>query len=436
MNSIELKQQRATLILDTKNWHEKANKDNNLSESEIEQEWCKRNAEIDRLDAEARKLEKSERLEHLSAGLNETSGRKTAPSVPGVKAQPTRQERNQAMKAWMGYGRGLKGINYGGDVLGRCAELGMSINDGTINIRSLNTSTGTAGGNTTFTTTSPDIVTELKYYSKILDKVKVELTADGNTFSVPKGSDVSNSMTIVNQQSASPLNQDPTFQSKVNFGGYTFRCVVQVTNEMLQDAVFDVESWLMNQLGQRAGRCLENYIVAGTGSSQPTGLVTAVIAADGGTPAVTLASGKKSFDSFDAQLYPLFQAVDLSYRDDNTLVLHDSSVWDLRKIKDSQGRYIWDVNNTLAQNKQPDSIAGYKYLVSNSIDASNAFSKNIAVFANLPLMMVRLVEGIQITRLNELYRANGMIGFEALLRFDCNYTGHAASIARAATPAS
>ena len=47
-----------------------------------------------------------------------------------------------------------------------------------------------------------------------------------------------------------------------------------------------------------------------------------------------------------------------------------------------------------------------------------------------------MVDGVQITRLNELYRVNGMIGFEAVMRFDCNYVGHSNSIARITTPAS
>jgi HK97 family phage major capsid protein len=94
------------------------------------------------------------------------------------------------------------------------------------------------------------------------------------------------------------------------------------------------------------------------------------------------------------------------------------------------------VNNTLVQGSQPDKIAGFNYVVSNSVDASGSFSKNIAVFADLSRHVVRMVDGVQITRLNELYRANGIIGFEAVARWDSNYIGHAASYGAVATPAS
>ncbi len=435
MNSIELRQQRAALIVDTQNWFQKASEEGNLSEAEIEQEWAKRNAEIDRLDAEQRKKEKAERLEHLTAGLSEPVGRKTNPAAPRLNTTPTKAERNKALKAWMAYGNGgVRGVAYDGDTMNRCAELGFHLQNNTVTYRSMNTSTGGAGGNSTFTTTYPDLQTELKYYSPILDKVNVQVTGDGNNLVLPRGSDVANTMAIVSQAGSSGTSTDPTFD-KVTLGSYMFRYVEQVTYEMLQDAVFDVEGWITARLAERAARTLEKYIVSGTGSSQPTGLIAACTAADGGTAAVTLAATKKNFYQFE-DLFSLFQSVDLAYRADNTLVLHDSSVWDLRKIKDSNGRYIWDVNNTLVQNSQPDKVAGFNYLVSNSIDASGSFSKNIAVFANLPRQVVRIADGVQITRLNELYRGNGMIGFEVLLRFDCNYVGHASSIARVATPAS
>jgi HK97 family phage major capsid protein len=432
--SLELKEQRAGLITESRKWLEKAESDNR-PQSEIDNEWATRMTEVDKLEGEIKSLERREKLEHVEADLKVPSSRKSSPSPTNRTGTPvTKAERNKMWKSWLGYGRGLNGLSYDGDTLHRAAEFGLGLNNDSVNLRSLNTATTTAGGYATFQTTYDQIQTEQKYYSPILDKVTTIQTSDGNTLYLPQGSDVANSMSIVAQSGASATNVDPTF-SRVSLGSYLYRGVELVTYEMLQDSVFDIESWLTTRLAERSGRCLEQQVVAGTGSAQPTGLTTAVTTLDAGTPAVTLALTNKSFYRFE-DLFSLFQSVDLAYRSSNTLVLHDSSVWDLRKIKDSQGRYIWDVNNTLVQNSQPDSIAGFKYLISNSIDASNAFNKNLGFFVNLPRMVVRMVNGLQITRLNELYRGNGMIGIEFLMRFDCNYVGHAASVARVRTPAS
>jgi HK97 family phage major capsid protein len=432
MKSFELIEQRNALVADSRTWLDRAEADA-LPQAEIDTQWAKRMSDIDNLEVEISKLSKREAIEAKESELRQTQGRKSsAPVTAAVARQHTKAERNKALKAWLGYG--LPGVRCDGDTMTRAAELGMPLHQGCIEYRSLNTATNTAGGNAVFTTTNTDLQTELKYYSPILDKVTIRTTADGNTFTLPRASDVANSVAIVAQSGASATNVDPTFD-KISLGAYMFRTVVQVTYEMLQDAVFDVEGYVNQTLAIRFARAMEKYVVAGTGSSQPTGLIAAATTADAGTAAVTLAATKKNLYTFD-DLMSLFYAVDLAYRPNCTLVLHDSSVWDLRKIKDSQGRYIWDINNTLVQNQQPNNIAGFNYVVSNSIDASGSFSKNLAVFADLSRHNVRVVEGVQITRLNELYRANGIIGFEAVMRFDSNYVGHASSIARLATPAS
>jgi HK97 family phage major capsid protein len=430
--SLELREQRAALVTESRNWLEKAEADNR-PQSEIDAEWAQRMSEVDRLENEIKAVERREKLQHVESDLKKPAERKTSPGRPDTNRQLTKSERNKLWKSWMAYGQGVPGVDNDG-MLYRAADAGVNLADKTVSIRSLNTGTNTAGGYATFQSFYDQLQTELKYYSPIYDKCNVISTSDGNNFTMPRGSDVANTMSIVGQTSGSATNVDPTFD-RVVLSSYLYRGIEQVSYEMLQDAVFDVESWIAARLAERAGRTLEKLIVSGSGSSAPTGLVAAVTSADGGTPAVTLASGHSSLYQFE-DLFTLFSSVDLAYRAENTLILHDSSVWALRKIKDSQGRYIWDVNNTLVQNSQPDKIAGFNYLISNSMDASGSFSKNLCVFANLPRMVVRMVDGFQITRLNELYRGNGMIGFEFLMRFDANYIGHAASIARLASPAS
>jgi HK97 family phage major capsid protein len=430
LNSIDLKEQKASLIVESRKLLDKATKENRELNAEEEAEWEKRMKDVDAFDAQIRSAERKEKMEAVEASTRAVEPRKSSAS------QPTRSisqaDRNKAFKHWAGYGSGAN-LRYDGDTMQRCAEMGMSVTNNCIT-RSMNTSTAGAGGNSTFTTTYPELQTEMKYFSPILSKVTMLPTDNGNSFIMPRASDVANTMAIVAQSGAAGTTTDPTFD-KVTLGAYNYRYIELVSYEMLQDAVFDVEGWLTTRLAERAARTMEAAIVNGEGTTAPTGLVTACTTSDAGTPAITLAATKKSFYQF-TDLMTLFAAVDLAYRPNATLVLHDTSVWDLRRIVDSQGRYIWDVNNTLVQNSQPDKVAGFNYLVSNSVDASNAFSKNLAIFADLSRYIVRMVDGIQITRLNELYRATGCIGFEIQMRFDGNYIGHASSIARARTPVS
>jgi HK97 family phage major capsid protein len=431
MNSVELRQQRADLVGQTKAWLTSIEATGRDMSGEEETEWAKRNTEIDRLEAEAKRAERKERMEHVEADLAQPVQRKTSPTAPANYGSrtPSKGERNKVWKSWLGYG--LPHMRHDGETMHRAAEMGMPLHQNCVEWRSLNTASAGAGGNTTFTTVSPDLQSEMKYYSPIMGKVTVRNTADGNNFVIPRATDVANAVTIISQSGSSPINVDPSFD-KVTFGAYMARTVVQVTFEMLQDSVFDVEAYVTATLAERFGRQFEQWIVAGTGSGQPTGVLTSAVANGAAT---TLAATKKSFYRFE-DLFTLFASVDLAYRPNCTLLLNDSSVWDLRKIVDSQGRYIWDVNNTLVQNAQPDKIAGFNYLVSNSIPASNAFSTKIACFADLSRHVVRMVDGVQLTKLNELYRASGIIGVECLARLDSNYIGHASSYGYVVTPAS
>src|SRR5260370_35145425 len=63
--------------------------------------------------------------------------------------------------------------------------------------------------------------------------------------------------------------------------------------ELLEDSAFDLEQWLAERFGERFGRAYEAALTTGTGSSQPTGLLTA-IAASGVAPIVAAGSAEST----------------------------------------------------------------------------------------------------------------------------------------------
>src|SRR5260370_23375335 len=63
--------------------------------------------------------------------------------------------------------------------------------------------------------------------------------------------------------------------------------------ELLQDSAFDLEAWLAERFGERFGRAYEAALTTGTGSNQPTGLLTAV-AASGVAPVVAAGSAEST----------------------------------------------------------------------------------------------------------------------------------------------
>lgn len=121
------------------------------------------------------------------------------------------------------------------------------------------------------------------------------------------------------------------------------------TQNLLDDAGFDVESWLNGKLGDRFARAENTAFVSGNGTSRPRGFLT-------GTP-VTTADASRSFGvlqyigtgvsgDFAAsnkadKLLDLIYAFNAGYRANLTWVMNKTTLGLIRKFKDGQGNYIY-----------------------------------------------------------------------------------------------
>ena len=104
--------------------------------------------------------------------------------------------------------------------------------------------------------------------------------------------------------------------------------------ELAQDSSFGYESLLGKLLGERLGRKGNAWLTTGTGSGQPMGFVTGAQVGHTASAALVL-----TFDD----VIELEHSVDPAYRAGPKVryQMHDQTVKLLRKIKDSNGRYIW-----------------------------------------------------------------------------------------------
>lgn len=104
--------------------------------------------------------------------------------------------------------------------------------------------------------------------------------------------------------------------------------------ELAQDSSFGFESLLAKLIGERLGRTGNKWLTVGTGVEQPLGFVTG--APVGHTAAAALAL------TFD-EIMDLEHSVDPAYRGGPKVrfQMHDQTVKALRKLKDTNGRYIW-----------------------------------------------------------------------------------------------
>lgn len=196
---------------------------------------------------------------------------------------------------------------------------------------------------------------------------------------------------------------DDAFAQKV-IGAYKLGTAIRISEELMNDSAFNMESYIADVFGRRLGAKEEEAFLVGDGNKKPTGVFNI---AESGAEASSL---KITFDD----VMDLYYSLRAPYRQRASFILNDASVKALRKLKDSNGNYIWQPSTQVGQ---PDLILGRPYHTSTYAPAIEAGAKAIA-FGDFKYYWIADREGRAFKRLNELYAANGQIGFLASQRVD------------------
>lgn len=205
---------------------------------------------------------------------------------------------------------------------------------------------------------------------------------------------------------------NPTFAQKA-IDAYKETALAKVSIELLQDSMFSVEAYLANEFGRAFGILEEEAFCVGTGTGQPTGIFNAY---DNNAPVggeinvITGTSGAVKGDDLISLVY----ALKAPYRKNAKFLMKDSSVAEIRKLKDGNGVYMWQPS---LQAGQPDKLLGYDLLTSAYAPEIAANALPVA-FGDFHSYWISDRSGITIQRLNELYSANGQVGFIATKRCD------------------
>ncbi|WP_449459981.1 phage major capsid protein [Streptococcus suis] len=197
---------------------------------------------------------------------------------------------------------------------------------------------------------------------------------------------------------------DETF-GQVTLDSYKIGTAIRVSEELINDSVFDLESYMTAEFARRIGTEEEKSFLIGDGSKKPTGIFTQ---ADVTGP--TTATKDITFDD----MIELYHSLPAPYRKNAVWILHDSTMKAIRKLKDGNGNYIWQPST---QAGQPDLILNRPYYTSTFAPLPEAGNKAIA-FGDFSYYWIADRQGRTFKRLNELYAANGQIGFLASQRVD------------------
>ena len=210
----------------------------------------------------------------------------------------------------------------------------------------------------------------------------------------------------VDEEGAIPESDDSFGQ--VSIGAYKLGTMIKVSEELLNDSVFDLESYISREFARRIGNKEEEAFFTGDGKGKPLGVLADMGGAEVGVTAA--AAGAFTAD----EVFDLFYSLKAPYRKNAVFLMNDASVKALRKLKDSNGQYLWQPSLTVAT---PDTLMGRPVYTSAFMPAVAAGAKSI-LFGDLSYYWVADRQGRSFRRLGELYAPTGQVGFLATQRVD------------------
>ena len=210
----------------------------------------------------------------------------------------------------------------------------------------------------------------------------------------------------VDEEGAIPESDDSFKQ--VTLSAYKLATMIKISEELLNDSAFDLESYVAKEFGRRIGTKEEEAFFVGDGTGKPTGILDAT----GGGQLGKTTSGAAAI-SFD-EIMDLFYSLKSPYRKNATFLMNDSTVKAIRKLKDGAGQYIWQPSMVTGT---PDTILNRPVLTSAYMPEISAGNKTVA-FGDFKYYWIADRQGRSFKRLNELFAVTGQIGFVATQRLD------------------
>lgn len=210
----------------------------------------------------------------------------------------------------------------------------------------------------------------------------------------------------VDEEGVIPESDDSFGQ--VSIGAYKLATMIKVSEELLNDSVFNLESYIAKEFARRIGAKEEEAFFIGDGIGKPTGVFNTT-----GGAALGVTTASATAITLD-EIMDLFYSLKSPYRKNAIFTMNDATVKAIRKLKDGNGQYIWQPSITAGQ---PDTILNRPVKTSSYVPILGSAAKIIA-FGDFSYYWVADRQGRSFQRLNELYATTGQVGFKATQRVD------------------
>lgn len=199
---------------------------------------------------------------------------------------------------------------------------------------------------------------------------------------------------------------DATFD-QIMMDAYKLHVAIKVTEELLYDAAFNLEGYIIDQFGKALANAEEDAFLNGDGKGKPMGVFDTT---NGGQYNTTTSTANISADDIINLVYTLKRP----YRKSAAFITNDKTLASLRKLKDNNGAYLWQPSLTAGE---PDRLFGYAVYTSQFAPEASA-GKAAMAFGDFSYYNIGDRGSRSMQELKELFAGNGMVGYVMKERVD------------------
>ena len=199
---------------------------------------------------------------------------------------------------------------------------------------------------------------------------------------------------------------DATFD-QIMMDAYKLHVAIKVTEELLYDAAFNLEGYIIDNFGKALANAEEDAFLNGDGKGKPMGIFDTK---QGGQYGTTTSAAAISADDIINLVYNLKRP----YRKNAAFITNDKTLAALRKLKDNNGVYLWQPALTAGE---PDRLFGYAIHTSQFAPEATA-GKAAMAFGDFSYYNIGDRGSRSMQELKELFAGNGMVGYVMKERVD------------------
>lgn len=190
--------------------------------------------------------------------------------------------------------------------------------------------------------------------------------------------------------------------TNVELDGYLIGALSKVSVSLINNAQFDIVSYVVNKIAQSIAEFLEKELIVGT--TKIKGITNAAYEDAGVKKVESATTAITADDLIDTQA-----AIKMNVQTGCQWLMNQTMLTEVRKLKDNNGQYILN----------PDVRTGFGYeLLGKPVMISDEMPADTIVYGDWSAMYVNIHEDVNIRQLNEVYAAQHGVGFVAWAELD------------------